>query len=255
MQTITVRYRAALIGLAAGIMSLAPLWLPAAELRVAVASNFAAPMQMLATRFEAASQHRLILIPGSTGKLYAQIGNGAPFDLFFAADAVRPALLEKNGDAIPGTRFAYALGRLVLWSPNEDYVDRDGGVLERGDYRFLAIANPRLAPYGAAAREVLVARELWDELSTRVVRGENVAQAFQFVASGNAELGFVARAQLARLDPNEAGSRWDVPPSLHSPITQQAVLLRDSRAAREFIQFVKSPDTQSLLADFGYDSP
>jgi molybdate transport system substrate-binding protein len=167
--------------------------LAAQEIRIAVASNFHRTMVDLIERYEARDGHRAVVIPGSSGKHYAQILNGAPFDVFFSADARRPELLEEQGRAVPGSRYTYALGRLVLWSVRSDLVDSGGTVLGHGSFRHLAIANERLAPYGAAAKDLLMARGLWERLASRIVRGENVAQAFQFVASGNAELGLIHR--------------------------------------------------------------
>lgn len=227
----------------------------AAELRVAAASNFTRAMTAIARVFEQNTQHRVLLSFGSTGKHYAQIRNGAPFDAFFAADARRPELLEQEGLAIPGSRFTYALGKVVLWSPQVDYVDKDGEILALGQFRHLAIANPRLAPYGVAAQQILQARGLWDELSQRLVRGENMGQAFQFVKSGNAELGFVAWSQLLLPGHPVEGSYWDVPQSLYRPIEQQAVLLKDNDAARAFISFMRSEEIIKIIQEHGYDTP
>ena len=229
--------------------------LRAEEVHIAVASNFTATMRMLAERFEQQSGHSVVLLPGSTGKHYAQIMNGAPFDAFFAADAERPALLEANGRIIPGSRFTYAIGKLVLWSPDPEFVDRDGAVLDRGTFRRLAIANPRLAPYGRAAQQVLEARELWQPLQPKLVRGENIAQAFQFIASGNAELGFVALSQLIQTGGDMSGSWWQVPRHLHAPIEQQAVLLSNSIAALELMTFMKSEAAHAVIRGFGYGIP
>ncbi len=225
-----------------------------AEIRVAVASNFAATMRTISARFEQQSDHRVTLIIGSTGKHYAQIHNGAPFDLFFAADSRRPQLLESDGSAVAGSRFTYAIGRLVLWSPTVGLVEDGGQVLENGNFRYLAIANPRLAPYGKAARQLLLQRQLWDKLQHRLVQGENIGQALQFVRSGNAELGLVAWSQLRRPGVPIAGSYWLVPQSLHAPIEQQAVLLTDHPAARDFLAFVKGPQALAVINDFGYAS-
>ena len=234
---------------------LAPAAATAAEMRVAVASNFADAMAVIARRFEAATQHRVTVSAGSTGKLYAQIRNGAPFDAFFGADVRRPQLLEQEGSAVPGSRFTYAVGRLVLWSPRSDYVDPQGRVLQRGAFRHLAIANPVLAPYGKAAQEVLQARSLWEALSGRLVRGENIGQTFQFVSTGNAELGFVAWSQVMRPGQPLAGSLWSVPQALYSRIQQQAVLLQDKPVARDFLAFVRSDEALKIIQDYGYDRP
>ena len=226
------------------------------EIRVAVASNFANAAEALVHRFEANSEHQVTLVFGSTGKHYAQIRNGAPFEAFFAADEQHPEMLESNGLAILGSRFTYAIGRLVLWSPEADYVDTRGQVLELGDFRHLAIANPKLAPYGLAAQQVLESRGLWWDLDQRLVRGENIGQAFQFVKSGNAELAFVALSQLTTPERQvETGSRWLVPEQLHSPIRQQAVLLEDSAATRAFSEFVRSEEARAIIRSFGYRTP
>lgn len=237
------------------LLLLGNLPVQAEQIRIAVASNFAEVMRELAQRFEHNSGHTLLISTGSTGKHYAQIINGAPFDIFFAADVQRPALLEANGPGITNTRFTYAIGKLVLWSPQASYVDADGQVLNSPDYRHLAIANPRLAPYGKAAQQVLEARKLWPAITARLVQGENIGQTFQFVKSGNAELGFVAYAQVKRPGQPLTGSYWLVPQSLYTPIEQQAILLRDSVAARSFIQYVQTTPALQLIRDYGYDTP
>ncbi len=227
----------------------------AGEIRVAAASNFAQALTTISERFEAITGRKVMLSFGSTGKHYAQIKNGAPFDAFFAADVRRPELLEKEGLALPGSRFTYAIGRVVLWSPRPGYVDSGGRVLEGGKFRYLAIANPKLAPYGMAARDVLQARGLWDGLSGRIVRGENIAQTFQFVMSGNAELGFVAYSQVKRPDQPIKGSLWEVPQSLYAFIEQQAVLLKEGEAARAFLSFMRSDEALKIIHDYGYNTP
>jgi len=241
------------------VLLLLALWpvpaVEADELRVAVASNFRPAMTALAARFEESSQHQIVVIHGSTGKHYAQIVNGAPFDAFFAADAARPLRLEAEQRIVTGSLFTYAIGKLVLWSPRERLVDPDGQVLQTDSFNHLAIANPELAPYGTAARQVLQALGLWEHLSARLVRGENIGQAFQFVATGNAELGFVARAQLAAPGHAFEGSSWQPPQSLYDPIEQQAVLLQDSPAGRAFIGFVQSEQARALIRTYGYDVP
>lgn len=227
----------------------------AAELQVAVAANFQRTLAEIAERFAEHTGHRLLLSSGSTGKHYAQIRHGAPFDLFFAADRERPRRLEREGLGVPGTRFSYALGRLVLWSPRSGLVDGRGEVLRTGEFRHLAIANPRLAPYGRAAKELLQARGLWQALQPRLVRGENIAQAYQFVRSGSAELGLIALAQLPGDEPGPQGSRWLVPADLHAPIEQQALLLRDSPAGRALLEFVRGPVGAAIIRDRGYAVP
>ncbi len=222
------------------------------EIRVAVASNFNNAIKEIAGRFERRTAHKVTLVFGSTGKLYAQIRNGAPFDAFFAADVRRPRLLEEEGLGLAGSRFTYAVGRLTLWSPKAAYVDDRGKVLDEGDFRHLALANPRLAPYGRAAREVLEKRGLWLALRHKMVRGENIGQTFQFVKSGNAELGFVAWSQVKRPGQPVAGSWWEVPQTMYSPIKQQAVLLRDNQAARAFLAFVRSREALEVIGAYGY---
>lgn len=229
--------------------------LAAETLTVAVASNFARPMAALVEVFEADSAHRVRLSIGSTGKLYAQIRNGAPFDAFFAADVQRPHRLEAEGAAVAGSRFTYAIGRLVLWSPDPDRVEAGGRVLGRDDFAHLAIANPRLAPYGLAARQTLEALGLWEALQPRLVRGENIGQAFHFVRSGHAELGLVAWSQLPHDNGRIRGSHWLVPTSLYAPIEQQAVRLSDSDATRDFMRFMRSDRARTLIHGFGYTTP
>jgi molybdate transport system substrate-binding protein len=227
----------------------------AAEIRVAVASNFTDAARQIARKFEAKSGHRVVLIFGSTGKHYNQIVNGAPFDAFLAADVRRPELLETAGIAVPGSRFTYALGRIILWSPRPDFIDPEGKVLESGDFRHLALANPKLAPYGRAAREVLEARGLWTRFEARSVRGENIGQTYQFVRSGNAELGFVAYSQVLRPGAPPEGSWWKVPQELYTPIEQQAVLLTHDAAARAFIDFLGSEAAREIIRVHGYGFP
>lgn len=225
------------------------------EIRVATASNFREAMSSLAVEFEMKSGHSVVPVFGSTGKHYAQALNGAAFDAFFAADTRRPRSLERQGITIPGTRFTYAIGQLVLWSLREGYVDGSGQILRHGDFRHLAIANPDLAPYGAAARDVLESLGLWRQLNRRVVRGENIGQAFLYIRTGNAELGFVAKSQLAGLENPERGSAWSVPEHLHRPIEQQAVLLKDKAAARAFMSFIQSPEAARIIRNHGYTVP
>ena len=183
------------------------------ELKVAVASNFYPTMKVIAKLYElktagSSGHHKVILIPGSSGKHYAQIMNGAPFDIFFSADIERARLLEQEGIVVAGTRFTYALGKLILWSSIDNYVDSKGEVLNKKDFRYLAIANPKLAPYGKSAEEALRSLKLWTNLKERLVQGENIAQTFQFVSSGNAKLGFVAYSQIMNPDLSINGSFW-----------------------------------------------
>lgn len=227
----------------------------AGELLVAVASNFADALKYISASFEQNTGHRVKISTGSTGKHYAQIKNGAPFDIFFAADAHRPTLLEQESLTIKDTRFTYAIGKLVLWSPKPGFVDTQGRVLEQGDFHFLSIANPKLAPYGKAAQQVLQSRGLWNSLTSKMVRGENVGHAYQFVKSGNAELGFIASSQVKRPDSPIQGSFWDVPQEFYSPIEQQLVLLKDNEASRAFLSFVRSKEVLQMIRDHGYSIP
>ncbi len=227
----------------------------AGEVSVAVASNFTDAIQAIVPRFEADTGHSVKVSFGSTGKLYAQIANGAPFEVFLAADTARPARLESEGFTVAGSRYTYASGRLVLWSPDVSVVDSQGIVLELGDFRKLAIANPKTAPYGLAARQVLDNLHLWEALQSKLVRGDNIAQAFQFVATQNAQLGFVAKSQVMALDEADRGSYWNIGTELYSPIEQQAVLLKrgeNDEAARAFVEYLKGERARSVIKGFGY---
>ena len=237
------------------LLFLIPSYALADTIHLAIASNFSEPIKTIAAQYERSTGHRLVLVFGSTGKHYAQIINGAPFDLFLAADKRRPQLLEQQGMAIAGTRFTYARGRLVLWSLNADYVDAAGKVLASGDFQRLAIANPKLAPYGKAAQQVLQSKGLWKVLQRRLVRGESIGQAYQFVRSGNAELGFVAYSQIKQPGYNNTGSYWLVPQDLYYPIEQQAVLLKENIAARDFLSFLLKPEIKKIIRQYGYDVP
>jgi molybdate transport system substrate-binding protein len=229
----------------------------AAEVPVAVAANFAAPLEKLAISFEKASGHHLLISSGSSGKLYAQIIGGAPFEVMLSADAERPTRLEKEGAAVAGTRFTYAIGKLVLWSMDPGLVDPAGAVLGTSRFRHVAISNPETAPYGAAARQVLQGLDLWQRLAPRLVQGEDIGQTWQFVATGNAELGFMALSQV-RAAGKPQGSLWIVPAKLYRPIEQQAVLLargKDDPAARAFLDFLRSAPARALIEEFGYQLP
>lgn len=231
------------------------------ELRVAVASNFYPTMKIIAKRYELKTggslgqQHKVVLIPGSSGKHFAQIMNGAPFDVFFSADEERPRLLEKEGKAQMGTRYTYALGKLVLWSPIDGFIDSEGLVLNQKDFRYLAIANPKISPYGASAEEALRSLRLWDNMQDRLVRGENITQTFQFVRSSNAKLGFVAYSQIKNPSFFLRGSFWEVPQSIYKPIQQQAILLKESSIGKEFLSFVQSDESLSIISKSGYGLP
>lgn len=224
-------------------------------LRVAVASNFAKQLGSIASAFESEVDCKVEISSGSTGKLYAQIQNGAPYDVFLAADERRPKLLEQDGAAEPGSRFAYANGRLALYGSALKHPSDGTQDLEQAEFQHLAIANPKTAPYGAAAKQVLTQLGLWTRLQARIVRGESITQAHQFVASGAAELGFVALASV--VDQPEA-DYWLVPDELHSPIRQDAVLLaRKTRhpAAERFFQFLKTEQVKRTIKAAGYGSP
>ncbi|MDT8406875.1 MAG: molybdate ABC transporter substrate-binding protein [Methylococcales bacterium] len=225
------------------------------EIHVAVASNFTDASKDIAKAFEQKTGHKVILAFGSTGKHYAQIKNGAPFAAFFAADVKRPKLLEQEGLALPDSRFTYAIGKVVLWSPEPGLIDANAEVLNQGDFRYLALANPKLAPYGKAAEQVMRAKSLWTALQNRMVRGENIGQTFQFVNSGNAQIGFVAYAQIKRPGTAITGSFWEPAQSLYDPIEQQAVLLKDQAAARDFLDFVKSETAIDIIQGYGYAAP
>ncbi|WP_295797592.1 molybdate ABC transporter substrate-binding protein [uncultured Microbulbifer sp.] len=227
----------------------------AEELTIAVASNFTAPMREIAARFEAQSDHRVALVFGSSGKIFAQISHGAPYQAFFSADQSKPARLVELGLANGDSRFTYAEGKLALWSRQPDYVDDQGKVLKQGKFNRLALANPKLAPYGAAALEVLQNLQLAEQNRSRWVFGENIAQTYQFVASGNAELGFVALSQILRDGRVSQGSAWVVPEELYNPIRQDAVILKSAEkqsVLREFWRFIQGPEARKIIESYGY---
>ena len=230
------------------------------EIKIAVASNFYPTMKELVTHFESItpnsdSTNNIVLISGSSGKHYAQILNGAPFDLFFSADKLRPNMLEKEEVFNNQSRFTYALGKLALWSPFNEYVDSDGQVLYTDDFRFLAIANPKIAPYGVASKETLTSMNLWQDMEEKLVRGENIAQTFQFSKSGNAKLGFVSYSQILSLNSSSEGSYWLVPQDMYQPIEQQAILLKDSSLGKDFLSFIMSDEALDIIKRNGYDLP
>jgi molybdate transport system substrate-binding protein len=224
--------------------------------QVAVAANFSAPARQIAQDFEKETGHQAVLAFGATGKFYAQIRNGAPFEVLLAADDETPAKLEKEGAALAGTRYTYAIGRLVLWSAKAGFVDDRGEVLTLGGFRHLALANPRHAPYGAAAVEALTALKQLDAIQPKFVQAENIAQAHQFVASGNAELGFIALSQVMKDGKLGAGSAWVVPANLHQPIRQDAVMLdkgRGKAAAEAWLKFLRSEKARAVIRGYGYE--
>ncbi|EJL38230.1 molybdenum ABC transporter, periplasmic molybdate-binding protein [Caulobacter sp. AP07] len=225
----------------------------AAETKVAVAANFTEPAKEIAARFEAATGHKVVLSFGSSGQFYTQIANGAPYEVFLSADSERPAKAEADGLAVAGTRFTYATGRLVLFSKTPGLVDAKGAVLRTGKFEKLAIADPKAAPYGQAAVETLTRLKLYDTLKPKVVTGASITQTYQYVQTGAAELGFVALSQVAN---ETGGSRWLVPAADHTPIDQQAVLLKtgaDSVAAKAFLQFLKGKDAKAIIKRYGYE--
>jgi molybdate transport system substrate-binding protein len=226
------------------------------EVQVAVAANFTAPMQQIAAGFERDTGHKVALSFGSTGKFYAQIVNGAPFEVFLAADDETPARLEKEGHAVAGSRFTYAIGRLVLWSANPDRVDAKGEILKTGSFKHIAIANPKTAPYGAAAIEAMTRLGVLARLQPLFVQGENIAQTHQFISTGAAELGFVALSQVFKEGKVTGGSMWAVPASLHQPILQDAVLLakgKDKAAPAALMNYLKGPKARAIIKSYGYD--
>jgi molybdate transport system substrate-binding protein len=225
------------------------------EVQVAVAANFAGPMQKIAAAFEQSTGHKVLQTSGSTGKFYAQIKAGAPFEVLFAADDETPARLETEGAGVPGSRFTYAVGALVLWSSKPDRVDHKGEVLRKGDFTHLAIANPKLAPYGQAAIETIKALGLTDALTPKFVVGENIAQTHQFIATGNAELGFVALSQVQEGGRFKSGSGWIVPAGMHAPIRQDVILLSKGKgkpAAEALMKFMKSDAAKAVITAAGY---
>lgn len=226
-----------------------------AEVAVAVAANFAGPMAKISEGFTAATGHVLKLSSGATGKFYAQIVSGAPFEVLVAADDETPKKLIAEGHAVAGSNFPYAIGKLVLWSARPGYVDEQGAVLASGRFAHLAIANPKIAPYGRAAAEVLKARGLTDPITPTLVTAESIAQAYQFVLSGNAELGFVALSQVVVPGKPVQGSYWQVPANLYGDIRQDVVLLKageKSDAAKALLAYLKSPAAKAVIQAYGY---
>lgn len=246
----TVKIKTFLLALAVSTSAFAD------EVQVAVAANFTAPMKQIAADFEKATGHKAVLAFGSTGKFYAQIRNNAPFEVFLAADAKTPARLVEEGAADGASRFTYAKGRLVLWSARPAVVDDQGAVLNAGGFDHIAIASPKLAPYGAAAVEAMQALGVHDALAPKFVTAENIGQAFQFVKSGNAPLGFVALSQVMKDGKVAAGSAWIVPAGLYAPIRQDAVVLETGRgkpAATALMDYLRSEAARAVIAAYGYD--
>ncbi|MEK9629436.1 MAG: molybdate ABC transporter substrate-binding protein [Nitrospinota bacterium] len=226
------------------------------EVRVAVASNFLLPLKEITRNFKESTSNDVVVISGSTGKLFAQIKQGAPFDILLAADSVRPEILEKEGIGVLGTRFTYAVGRLALWSADSRFVIKnDLQFLNQKNFRYLAIANPKTAPYGKAAKQVLRKKGFWKKLQNRLVRGENISQTLQFVVTGNADMGFIALSQLKNERMTLGGHTFTIPNDWHDPIRQQAILLKRAKsnpAAFQFLEFLKSNSIQNLIESFGY---
>lgn len=249
-------FRAKAAAVTALFVSSFPLHATAETALVAVAANFAEAAEALAGPFRAASGHDLELTTGSTGKLYAQIGEGAPFDILLSADDATPARLIEEGNAVAGSSFTYAIGKLTLWSSDPARIGADGpAALEDPSLRFVALANPDLAPYGVAARQVLQSLGLWDALQPKIVMGQNIGQAHSMVSTGAAEVGFVALSAVMSPRAPAQGSRWDVPQDLFTPIRQDAVLLNhgaENPAAQAFLDFLRTPEAAVVIEGFGY---
>ena len=240
---------------ALALFLLLPHWLHAEEIQVAVASNFTAPAKAIAAEFQKATGHTAQLSFGASGNFYAQIRNGAPFQILLSADEEIPVKLERERLTVPGSRFTYAVGTLALWSARADLVGGKGAVLQQAKFAHLAIANPKLAPYGAAAMETLDNLKLAAALQSKLVFGENITQTYQFVSSGNAELGFVALSQIMKDGRISSGSAWIIPAELHHPLKQDAVILakgRDSPAAAALLRFLQTPAAAAIIQSYGY---
>lgn len=225
------------------------------EVKVAVASNFSAPMQKIAAEFAKDTGHKAIVATGATGAFYAQIRNGAPFEVFLSADDETPAKLEAEGAGFKGSRFTYAVGKLVLWSARPGYVDDKGDVLKKGSFAKISLANPKTAPYGAAGIEALKKLGVLETLQSKIVQGENISQAFQFVSTGNAELGFVALSQVWQDGALKSGSAWIVPQADYTQIRQDAILLGNGAgkpAANALLNYLKSDKAKAVMKSYGY---
>lgn len=245
----------ALIGL---LLWMAAFPVAAAEVRVAAASNFAAPLERIAPLFQKASGHTLKINLGSSGKLSARIRKGEAFDVFLSADEETPKRLMQEGLAVVGSRFVYATGRLVLWSVQPDLVDKNGAILSKGGFAKLAIANPRFSPYGIAAQETLTKLIMWNAIQRKLDKGDDLTETYQLAASERADLAFIALAQVMREGKVREGSWWLVPSTMHTPIRQSAVLLSDAQdqaAAKAFLVFLKSERARAVMRGFGYELP
>ena len=225
------------------------------NVQVAVAANFAGALELISKAFEKETGHKVLITSGATGKFYAQIKAGAPFELFLSADSSTPQKLEEEGFTVPGSRFTYAIGRLVLWSSKPNFVDREGKILKVGNFEHLSIANPKTAPYGAAAIEILEKKGLESRLQAKLVQGENIAQAHQFVVTGNAQLGFVALSQVYKNGQLISGSAWFIPDSDYKPIRQDVVILKNGEnnpAAKALLSYLKGPAALEVMESLGY---
>ena len=239
-----------------GLLAALPAF--AEDVQVAVAANFTGPMQVIAPIFERDTGHKLSLSFGATGKFYAQINNGAPFQVLLSADDETPARLVREGKGVAGSNFTYAIGKLVLWSAKEGYVDDKGEILKKGGFKHIAIANPKAAPYGAAAMQTLAKLGVTDSIKPLVVQGENISQTHQFVSTGAAELGFVAYSQVIRNDKVGSGSGWVVPEKFYDPIRQDAVILangKDKAGVAALMTFLKGDKAKAVIRSFGYSLP
>lgn len=225
------------------------------EVQVAVAANFTGPMQVISVLFERDTGHKASLAYGATGKFYAQIANGAPFQVLLAADDETPAKLVKEGHAVAGTAFTYAIGTLVLWSADAKLVDAKGEVLKKGGFKHLSLANPKTAPYGAAGMQVMSKLGVAESIKPLIVQGENISQTHQFISTGAAELGFVAYSQVIKNGAIGSGSGWIVPTNLYDPIRQDAVILakgKDKPAAIALMNYLKGEKALAVIKSFGY---
>ncbi|MCS6305769.1 MAG: molybdate ABC transporter substrate-binding protein [Nitrospira sp.] len=227
----------------------------AEQMLVAVAANFIPPFREIALEFEKSTGHQLKVVGGSSGNFYTQIKNGAPFDVFFSADNERPKKLEDEGLGVKDTRFTYATGRLVLWSANADLIKGEETVRSK-NFKRLAMANPKTAPYGVAAMQALQKLELWESVQPHIVMGESIGQTMGFIESGNAQLGFVALSQIMDPKIKGKGSRWDVPTNLHEPIQQDVILLtkgKDNAGAKALLEFIAGPQSKTIIERYGYE--
>jgi molybdate transport system substrate-binding protein len=252
---ITRRLQVFGLALFGALLAFGPSAALASDTQVAVAANFTEPAKEIATAFKAATGHNAILSFGASGQFYAQMARGAPFEVFLSADADRPKKAEQDGLGITGTRFTYAIGRLILYSTTPGLVDDGGGVLKKGSFNKLAIADPTAAPYGVAATQTMRKMGVYDRVRPKIVMGSSLTQAYQFVDTGAAELGFVAYSQVINVP---GGSRWLVPASNHAPIDQQAILLytgQNNPAAKAFIAFMKGPQAVAIIKKYGYELP